>query len=224
MRLTGMKVISGGQTGVDLAALRAAQSMGFRTGGEAPLQWRTQHGSKPELTKFGLVEGRSFGYGERTEANVALSDATMLIYTNGDSPGTVQTRTFAKKCDKPLLEIQLQAEPDYDSIEKWLKITGIAASALYGGFTLNVAGNSSMSSPGIFVPSFKFLLGLFYKIASGPGPHDDRDRKQIFDHLNNLQIVHQLMDNFEYIQQLDFRNRHHGVQQQLVIVDPADKS
>lgn len=211
MRLTGMQVISGGQTGVDLAALRAAQSMGLRTGGQAPMRWRTQAGPKPELTFFGLTEGSSFTYTERTETNVTMSDATLLIYYKGDSPGTVQTRKFAKALDRPLFEVQLGATLDMKVLEKWVKTSATRATALYGGFSLNVAGNSSQTAPNIFVPSFLLLLELFKNLADSGDKKDDADRKALFTDLKNPQLHMQLVDNFGYVPQLDFRNRHNGI-------------
>jgi hypothetical protein len=210
MRLTGMQVISGGQTGVDLAALRAAQCMGFRTGGQAPMKWRTQVGPKPELTFFGLTEGTSFTYTERTETNVTMSDATLLIYQHGDSPGTAQTRKFAKALDRPLFEVQVGATLDMTVLEKWVKTCATRATALYGGFSLNVAGNSSQTAPNIFVQSFLMLLTLFKNLAAGGDKQDDADRKALFANLQNPQLYMQLVDRFDYIPQLDFRNRHNG--------------
>ena len=48
------KIISGGQTGVDQAALRAAKACGIPTGGWAPKGWRTEDGPAPWLADLGL--------------------------------------------------------------------------------------------------------------------------------------------------------------------------
>ena len=43
------RVISGGQTGVDQAALRAAKAAGLETGGWMPLGWLTEECPRPEF-------------------------------------------------------------------------------------------------------------------------------------------------------------------------------
>lgn len=55
------KVISGGQTGVDQAALRAAKAARIPTGGYAPKGWLTEDGPAPWLADFGLIEMRMVG-------------------------------------------------------------------------------------------------------------------------------------------------------------------
>src|SRR4051812_38794183 len=56
-------VISGGQTGADIGALRAAKALGIATGGYAPLGWRTETGERPSLgIDYGLVESDSADY------------------------------------------------------------------------------------------------------------------------------------------------------------------
>jgi hypothetical protein len=48
------RVISGGQTGVDQAALRVAKAIGLATGGWAPLGWETEDGPASWLAGYGL--------------------------------------------------------------------------------------------------------------------------------------------------------------------------
>lgn len=50
------RVISGGQTGADQAALRAARACGIPTGGWAPRGWLTEDGPSLWLAEWGLVE------------------------------------------------------------------------------------------------------------------------------------------------------------------------
>jgi hypothetical protein len=77
------QVISGGQTGADQAALRAARACGIATGGFAPRGWlvettdgrRTE--SAPWLADLGLIECDEAGFKARTRANVHAADATI---------------------------------------------------------------------------------------------------------------------------------------------------
>ncbi len=93
MRL--VKVISGGQTGVDRAALEQARRAGLQTGGWAPHKYITANGPDPSLATFGLstleYRGRLCDmYKERSKRNVDASDGTLLIRIQS-SPGTDKT-------------------------------------------------------------------------------------------------------------------------------------
>ena len=95
-----MKVISGGQTGVDQLAIEVAYIVGLKTGGYAPDGFMTTKGKNPKLGSFyGLEElgnpklkiGQQ--YVERSKKNVDISDAT-LAFRFHDSPGTNQTIAY----------------------------------------------------------------------------------------------------------------------------------
>jgi hypothetical protein len=98
------RIISGGQTGVDIAALRAAQRATLKTGGVAPNNFETLKGPNPELkTKFGLIELKDTGckvrnigaaYIERSKANVDRADGVLAIRLHA-SPGTDGTINYA---------------------------------------------------------------------------------------------------------------------------------
>jgi len=72
------RVISGGQTGVDQAAWRAAKALGIPTGGSMTRAFQTEDGPRPEFAEmFGAVELGSVNYPARTRANVRDSDGTI---------------------------------------------------------------------------------------------------------------------------------------------------
>lgn len=79
----GLKIVSGGQIGADIAALRAARRLGLATGGFAPAGFMTAHGPNPQLAEFGLapVRGGSLAqqYVRRSTMNVDAADATLAI-------------------------------------------------------------------------------------------------------------------------------------------------
>lgn len=80
------EVWSGGQTGVDQAALRAARRAGLVTGGWAAKGWETLDGPAPWLADYGLKECPVAGYPPRTEANVRDTDLTIIFgdpHSNG---------------------------------------------------------------------------------------------------------------------------------------------
>jgi len=78
------KIISGGQTGADQAALDAAIEMGIPHGGWIPKGRLTEAGPLPE--KYNLQEMPSKDYLKRTQQNVLDSDGT-LFFSHGDLTG-----------------------------------------------------------------------------------------------------------------------------------------
>jgi hypothetical protein len=96
------RVISGGQTGVDIAALRAARRAGIQTGGWCPKGWLTGRGPQPGLLKrFGLRETSAVEYAVRTRANVRDSDATLIIADRPDA-GTKLTASICRGLNRPM--------------------------------------------------------------------------------------------------------------------------
>ncbi len=98
-----MKIISGGQTGVDRAALDAAIACGVSYAGWCPRGRRAEGGVIPE--KYNLTEHESPEYKDRTRQNVIDSDATAIIYSADLCGGTAATYAFCRKYGKPYLLI-----------------------------------------------------------------------------------------------------------------------
>jgi hypothetical protein len=167
-----LKVISGGQTGVDLAGLWAAKVAGIVTGGKAPRDWRTTLGAQPSLGSFfGLEESRSSYYG-RTIQNVEESDVTIIIARNVCSSGTKLTMKAIEQAQKQSYSLNPRDHkhptehnpnvPIWDyvlsDVSGWL----VLQAAKYDRpLVVNVAGNSDVSAPGIFVWSFLALIAIF---------------------------------------------------------------
>lgn len=153
------RVISGGQTGTDRAALDAAFKLGFETGGFAPKGWRTTAGPAPELAAFGMVESQSAGYGLRTEQNVMAAQATILISVKPNSPGSKLTIETAAAFHKPykIVEVFPQGGAvtySYHAADLavWLVATSIEI--------LNVAGNSEKSWEGMYQLAYPYMIDL----------------------------------------------------------------
>ena len=94
------KVISGGQTGVDQAALKAATYLEIPTGGWAPHNWMTEDGeNKSLLSSYGLKADRfdPSTYKIRTESNIDAADGTLILTWGLTSPGTKLTKSLCKK-------------------------------------------------------------------------------------------------------------------------------
>lgn len=100
-----LKIISGGQTGVDQAALRAAKALGVATGGTMPKGWETEAGPRPEFAElYGMTECEIAGYPVRTERNVINADMTIWCGQLG-SHGFHATQRAARKHRKPFVTI-----------------------------------------------------------------------------------------------------------------------
>ncbi len=143
------KVISGGQTGVDIAALRAAADANLETGGSIPKGFLTERGCDPSLKNFGLVETPSTSYVPRTENNVKNSDAT-LWYGNMTSRGGQLTRRMCDKHGKAFVIINNDTS---QSVFELIRDRGYK--------TINVAGNRESVSPGIEKRAYALLLPAF---------------------------------------------------------------
>ena len=97
-----MKIISGGQAGVDVGALKAAQAAGLKTGGWMPRGWLTEDGPRPEYAElYGMLECPIGGYPARTEMNIENADATLILAGDVLSPGTKLTAQICQKLGKP---------------------------------------------------------------------------------------------------------------------------
>lgn len=131
-----VKVVSGGNTGADIAGLVAAKALNIPTGGYAPKGWRTEDGPKPELgSVYGLVESVSASYVVRTLQNVQQSDGT-VVFGDVTSVGTRQTLQNCRVWEKPHV-----INPTSDQLRAWIVREQIRV--------LNVAGNRESTRPGI---------------------------------------------------------------------------
>ena len=145
------KVISGGQTGVDRAALDAAINAGLPVGGWCPQGRRAEDGIIS--LEYPLAETPFAEYAQRTEWNVRAGDGTLLLRTEAESKGTDRTEEMAHKMGKPLLILNLQVSPEPDQVRQWLHEQQIVV--------LNIAGPRESESPGIYDSAKVFLDQLF---------------------------------------------------------------
>nr|VFJ55157.1 MAG: Putative molybdenum carrier [Candidatus Kentron sp. FM]VFJ76547.1 MAG: Putative molybdenum carrier [Candidatus Kentron sp. FM]VFK09199.1 MAG: Putative molybdenum carrier [Candidatus Kentron sp. FM] len=166
------KIISGGQTGVDQAALRAASVAGLAIGGWCPPNRECESGTIPSA--FPLVptdKERSelapdIPRSLRTQWNVRDSDATCIIIPgpdlfsrhgtgfrypgrNGLDNGTRWTAICAQLFHKPLLIVDPDDDGTSDEITSWVQHLDIR--------TLNIAGPSERAVPGIGEQAFEIM-------------------------------------------------------------------
>jgi len=133
------KIVSGGQTGVDRAALDVALEVGMPCGGWCPQGRRAEDGRIDD--RYPLRETPWDGYPQRTEWNVRDSDGTLILTCGEADRGTTLTVEIAQRKKKPYLVIDIGGTVDVLTIRKWAEEQGVRV--------LNVAGPRASSSPGI---------------------------------------------------------------------------
>ena len=149
------KIISGGQTGVDRAALDVAMRLGIAHGGWVPKGRLAEDGPLP--AGYLLQEMPTEEYAARTEKNVLDSDGTLIISRGRPTGGTDYTRRMALKHGKQLLHIDLalgQRPSQAGSlIASWIEMNRIE--------TLNVAGPRASGDPAIYDEAATILAHAF---------------------------------------------------------------
>ena len=137
------KIISGGQTGVDQAALDAAIKLGIPHGGWVPKGRLNEDGPLP--VKYDLTEMPTASYPERTKKNIRESDGTLILSHGMLTNGSEFTRKMALKYQKPLLHIDFNRMIPFDAavvINNWMVDHDIKI--------LNVAGPRASTDPNIY--------------------------------------------------------------------------
>jgi len=145
--LSNIKIISGGQTGVDIAALDFALENKIPCGGWCPKGRINEDGLIPD--KYPLSETKSSEYNERTEMNIKDSDGTLVLYSGNIDKGTKFTLKRATELQKPFFSIDINKTLDFALFFQWIKTYNIN--------TINIAGARESSSPGIYKLVYEFL-------------------------------------------------------------------
>lgn len=146
-----MRIVSGGQTGVDRAALDVALALGLPCGGFCPRGRRAEDGKIPE--RYPLTELASAAYAARTRANVEAADATLVLVRDEPAGGTKLTVQWCLRLGKPVLVVRPHEEGALPAALHWLLTTKPAV--------LNVAGPRASQWPEGYQLAFAFLVRLF---------------------------------------------------------------
>ncbi len=152
-----MRIVSGGQSGVDRAALDVAASRGLDLGGWCPRGgWAEDFPDPPGvLEKYPqMTETPGNDPSQRTRWNVRDADATLILVTTeiGVSAGSDFTLACALALAKPHLVIDLRAGDALSAAREW--VSRIAPA------TLNVAGPRESEAPGVYRAARRFLETL----------------------------------------------------------------
>jgi len=146
---SSVKIVSGGQSGVDRAALDAAIGCGLAYGGWCPRGgWAEDLPTPPGLLARypALAETSSRDPAIRTRRNVRESDRTLILVEReglAGSRGTALTLRVAERHGKPYLVVDLDQADAADRIVEWLADAD-------SNLVLNVAGPRESNAPGIY--------------------------------------------------------------------------
>jgi hypothetical protein len=149
------KVVSGGQTGTDRAALDAALELGIPIGGYCTADRRAEDGPIPD--RYPLTTLATNDYPSRTRANIQEATATLVLYAGPiTSPGTRLTISLCKqkRNGDMWLGIELN-EANAETVKfarDWLAFRRVRV--------LNVAGPRESKNPGIYQNAKAFLLAV----------------------------------------------------------------
>ena len=154
-----LRIVSGGQSGVDRAALDVALALGLPCGGWCPAGRWAEDGRLP--ARYPLRETPEAAPAQRTEWNVRDSDGTLVLLPAGMSApagGTALTVEVARRLGRPCRVVRLvdpataDQSADPATVRAWLAAEGIAA--------LNVAGPRESEAPGAYTQARAFLERL----------------------------------------------------------------
>lgn len=151
--INSIKIISGGQSGVDRAALDFALKFGIACGGWCPKGRKAEDGQIDK--KYPLKEASDASYETRTKLNVLESDGTLILFEGEMDAGTRLTFNLAQEMNKPVLAIDLSGNKDsiFQKIYNWINFNYLEI--------INIAGPRESNSPRIYVKTFNFLEELF---------------------------------------------------------------
>jgi hypothetical protein len=141
-----MKIITGFQDGVDIAAIRAAHSLEISTGGKMPKGFLTISGPRPEYAAmYGAEEADSSDYSVRTALNVAAADVTFVFTVDPASRGTKAAERAAARYKKFCIVFLLRFASPLDRPSLWKDGQEVNAYQVAGWFqpfqTVNIGGN-----------------------------------------------------------------------------------
>jgi Circularly permutated YpsA SLOG family len=164
-----MRIISGGQSGVDRAALDAALALGVAYGGWCPAGGWAEDSPEPPgvLQKYPLLRPTPLADpAQRTEWNVRDADATLILIESGGlaaSQGTMLARAVAQKYRKPLLVADLDAPDARERTVAWLYAL---VQAHGSGLALGIGGPRESEVAGIYARAKTMIEAILASVPT----------------------------------------------------------
>ena len=158
-----MKLLSGGQSGVDRAVLDVAVGRGVDYGGWCPEGgWAEDFPAPPGLlAKYPkLAETPLADPAQRTEWNVRDADACIIMLDAGGmtvSKGTALAEELARRYRKPLLIVDLGAPEPVEHAALWLRVQ---QRRLGAALALAIGGPRESEAPGIYAKAHAVMAAV----------------------------------------------------------------
>jgi hypothetical protein len=159
------KIISGGQTGADRAAIDLAIKLNIPHGGWIPKGRKTESGPLP-LT-YRLKEMDTTDYPSRTRQNILASHGTVILSRGKLTRGSELTQVFAKVEGRPNCHIDLAQNDSFEAaviLQSFILENQIEV--------LNVAGPRASHDPGIYFDVKSILEAVFYMMFLDSGEEE----------------------------------------------------
>jgi len=167
------KIVSGGQTGVDQAALDVAIELDIPHGGWIQKGRNTENGILPE--RYRLMEMPTAGDCKSAEQIVLDSDGILIISHGKLKNGSALTLNLAKKHQRPWLHIDLNEINAFEAaktVNSWIFQHNIKI--------LNVTGPQASKDPDIYQATKKILRGVIaLAIIETDMPDSSQDEHQL---------------------------------------------
>jgi hypothetical protein len=167
-----LKIVSGGQTGVDRGALDAALDLRCECGGWCPAGRLAEDGRIPK--RYPVREMPTAEYSARTARNVAESDGTLIITNGPPKGGTRETVEFCREQGKPHLVIDCEELSVEEAIQRAVQfvreLPGVPRDPSASlGMTLNIGGPRVGQWPGGHEIAYEIISAVLRRFSGHEG-------------------------------------------------------
>ncbi len=158
--ITSLRIISGGETGVDRAALDFALENQIDCFGWCPKGRKAEDGVIPNI--YPLKEAATSGYEKRTLKNVEESQGLMVFVDGEPDNGTILAIDHAEKKNKPIyiIHLSMNVEDQETGILDFLEDQEVTI--------VNIVGPRESNNPGIYRKTKSFLEELLFRLRGTP--------------------------------------------------------